>query len=65
MIRINLTGVNYDDFNNIELIYIIEDLTINTLYNISLSAYTSAGRGDIAENIEKTNEDGNIRIMLN
>ena len=59
MIRINLTGVNYDDFNNIELTYIIKNLTINTLYNVSLSAYTSAGRGDIAENIEKTNEDGN------
>ena len=59
MIRMNLTGVNYDDFNNIELTYIIKNLTINTLYNVSLSAYTSAGRGDIAENQGKTNEDGN------
>ena len=58
MIRINLTEESFTSPENI--MYTIDSLKINTLYNVSLSAYTSAGRGDIAENIEKTNEDGNI-----
>ena len=44
---------------------VIVDLTPNTVYNVTVSAYTSAGRGISAFAVERTDEDSkSMRLLL-